>query len=105
MKKIIIAVVLIALMVTCVSAQSMGYNVNRYYNQQYYISDVPVGHIYYRWDYMGYQHAFQQYKRAKWYSVSGGHNIYQWYNGQWQYNWSNGYAYKYSWVYYTKQLY
>jgi len=105
MKKLMMVIIVIAFIVSGVMAQSSGYSTNRYYNQQYYISDVPVGRTYYRTDFYGYTHAFRQYKRARWYSVSGGHNIYQWYNGRWQYRWYNGYSYRYEWVYYTKQLY
>lgn len=105
MKKIVLALMLSLIMSTTLMAQSGGFRSNRYYRQQYSISDIAVGQVYYSWDAWGHQHAFQRFKRAEWYGSSGSRNIYQWYNGRWQYNWSNNYSYRYNWVYYTKQYY
>ena len=79
-----------------------GFSTSRYYQRQYSVQEVYVGRFYW-FDNWGNQHAYDRYKRARWYNESGGHNSYYWSNGSWRSSWSNGSYYWFDWYFYDRQ--
>ncbi len=64
-EKLIMTIIVIAFMFSGVFAQSHGYSSNRYYSQQYYISNVPAGSVYYRTDFYGWYIILNNYINIK----------------------------------------
>jgi hypothetical protein len=102
MKNVLLSISILFLFISA-SAQS-GFITNRYYDDQYYIEDIPVGYPYRTYSFGQYNGTYQTWKRAEWHSSSGGHNVYVWNGYQWAYQWYNGYYYWFTWVTYQKYL-
>lgn len=86
------------------NAQS-GFQTGRYYDDQYQISDRPIGVAERRFDYNGnYIGVYQLWQRAEWHRESGGQYVYIWSGTQWQYQWYNGSCYWYEWVNYERYM-
>jgi len=85
-------------------AQS-GFGEGRYYQQQYSVSDIPVGQTYYRYNDWGQPIGiFQAWKYAQWDSSTGTSYVYVWGPNGWQYVSYTGTYYWFNWVVYEKRV-
>jgi hypothetical protein len=105
MKKIaLIGILWLSLFQLKAHAQS-GWSEGSYYQQQYSISDVPVGGTYYRYNEFGQAIGiFQEWEYAQWHSSGGGSYVNVWGPNGWESVYYSGTYYWYTWVVYEKRV-
>ena len=102
MKKFLF-VLLLTLFVPVIAWSQSGFSTGNYYQQEYYIEDVPVSNPYPKYDYFGnYQGTFQTWKKANWNRQRGGEYVNYWTSNGWQSQWREGYFYWYNWMTYER---